>query len=258
MFAIENKRSLCYISCYMNEQILLGKWTIKSLELLLKEASDIPHSGKRIDFLSRQLLGTKYKEATLIGDADKPEVLVINLEAVDCLTLIEYIEAMRRSISFDEFRENLMRVRYHSGLPEFKNRNHFFTDWNAFNSDMISDVTKHIAAGKSKDVSKRLNEKDDGSFFLPGIQCRLREVTYIQTIDLDDTILARLGTGDYVGIYSKTNGLDVSHTGIIVKQDNSIYMRHASSVKKHMKVLDEELMDYLQGKPGIIVLRPGE
>ena len=242
----------------MNEQIILGEWTRESLDLLFKEAADIAHPGKRIDFLSKQFLGTKYKEATLTGDADTPEVFVINLEALDCLTFIEYIEAMRRSVSFDEFRENLMRVRYRSGLLAFKNRNHFFTDWKAFNSDMIADVTKSIAAGKSKDVSKRLNEKNDGSFFLPGIQCRLREITYIQTVNLDESILANLEIGDYLGIYSKMDGLDVSHTGIIVKQNNAVYLRHASSAKKHMEVLDEELMDYLKSKPGIIVLRPGD
>ena len=242
----------------MNEQIILGEWTRESLDIIFKEAADIAHPGKRIDFLSKQFLGTKYKEATLIGDANTQEVFVINFDALDCLTFIEYIEAMRRSVSFDEFRENLMRVRYRSGLLAFKNRNHFFTDWKAFNSDMIADVTKSIAAGKSKDVSKRLNEKNDVSFFLPGIQCRLREITYIQTVNLDETILAKLKIGDYVGIYSKMDGLDVSHTGIIVKQNNAVYLRHASSAKKHMKVLDEELMDYLKIKPGIIVLRPGE
>ena len=242
----------------MNEQIILGKWTPESLDLLFKEASDIPHPGRRIDFLSGQFLGTKYKEATLTGDTVTPEAFVINLQAVDCLTFIEYIEAMRRSVSFDEFRENLMMVRYRSGLPAFRNRNHFFTDWKAFNSNMIMDVTKSIAAGKSKDVSKRLNEKQDGSLFLPGIQCRLREVTYIKTVDLDETILAKLETGDYAGIYSKTDGLDVSHTGIIIKQDNSVYIRHASSLKQNMKVIDEKLMDHLKSKPGIIVLRPGD
>ncbi|HDN94712.1 MAG TPA: DUF1460 domain-containing protein, partial [Nitrospirae bacterium] len=77
----------------MNAQIILGKWTDNSLDLFLKEAADIRHPGKRIDFLSKQFLDTKYTEATLTGDADTPEVLVINLEAVDCLTFIEYIEA---------------------------------------------------------------------------------------------------------------------------------------------------------------------
>ena len=256
MFTIENKRPLCYISWYMNEQIILGKWTRESLGLLLKEAADIPDPGKRIDFLSKQFLGTKYKEATLTGDADTPEVFVINLEALDCLTYIEYIEAMRRSASFAEFIDNLKKVRYRTILPSFMERNHFFTDWKAFNSDMISDVTNDISDGKSKYVSKRLNEKHDGSFFLPGIQCRLREVTYIQTLNMDDTLIEKLETGDYVGIYSKTDGLDVSHTGIIIKQDGSVFMRHASSANKNLKVLDEELMGYMKSKPGIIILRP--
>ena len=242
----------------MNEQTILGKWTSGSLDLLFKEAADIPHTGKRIDFLSGHFLGTRYKEATLSGDADTQEIFVINLDTVDCLTFIEYIEAMRRSVSFEGFRENLMKVRYRSGMVAFRNRNHFFTDWKAFNLDMIKDVTKHIASGKSKNVSKRLNEKDDGSLFLPGIQCRLREVTYIPTTDLDKAVLAGLETGDYIGIYSKMDGLDVSHTGIIIRDGDSVHLRHASSVKKNMKVLDEELMDYLQGKPGIIVLRPGD
>lgn len=242
----------------MNEQIILGKWTRKSLDILFKEAADIADPGKRIDLLSKQFLGTKYKEATLTGDADTPEVFVINLEALDCLTFIEYIEAMRRSASFAEFIDNLKKVRYCSGLPAFKDRNHFFTDWKEFNSGMINDVTKEISDGRSKDVSKRLNEKHDGSFFLPGIQCKLREVTYIQTVNLDETMLAKLETGDYIGIYSKTDGLDISHTGIIIKQNNAVYLRHASSLKKQMKVLDEELMEYLKSKPGIIVLRPGD
>lgn len=242
----------------MNEQITLGSWTAGTLDTLLKEASDIPAPGERIAFLSKQFLGTAYKEATLIGNADTPEKFVINLEAVDCLTFIEYIEAMRRSRSFEEFKENLMRVRYREGMPAFRNRNHFFTDWKAFNSDMIKDVTKAVSEGKSKDVSKRLNEKHDGTFFLPGIQCRLREVTYIQTINLDEAILAKLRTGDYVGIYSKDDGLDVSHTGIIIKGDDDVLLRHASSLKKNMKVVDEKLMGYLKAKPGIIVLRPAE
>ena len=56
----------------------------------------------------------------------------------------------------------------------FKKRNHFFTDWIAFSSDFIVDLTKQIGVGKCKDVSKRLNEKEDGTYFLPGVDCRLQ------------------------------------------------------------------------------------
>lgn len=240
----------------MQEKIILGIWTEDKIDSLLDEASAIRETGLRIDFLSKQFLDTKYKESTLIGNANNREVFVIDLEGVDCLTFIEYIEAMRRSKSFAEFNENLMRVRYRSGLVAFQNRNHFFTDWKAFNSAFIVDVTSHIGGEKRKEVSKRLNEKHDGSFFVPGVSCRLREVVYIQSIYVDHNLTEKLETGDYIGIYSKQDGLDVSHTGIIIKGQKTVNFRHASSVKKNMKVVDEDLVSYLKAKPGIIVFRP--
>lgn len=242
----------------MREHIILGKWREDKIDHLLNESSKITASGQRIGFLSEHFLKTRYKESTLSGDMDTPEVFVINLDGVDCLTFIEYIEAMRRSGSFDEFRKNLRKVRYRGGMIAFKTRNHFFTDWRAFNSDMVVDVTKYISSGRSRDVSKRLNERRDGTFFLPGVSCRLREVTYIPAIHVDERVIDKLRTGDYIGIYSKTEGLDVSHVGIIIRGKETVKLRHASSVKKCMKVVDENFRDYLEAKPGIIVLRVRE
>lgn len=238
------------------EQILLGKWTKEQLDLTLIEALKINDAGSRIDFLSQHFLDTRYKESTLIGNISTPEILVINLEEVDCFTFIDYIEAMRRSGSYIEFRKNLVNVRYRSGEIDYKNRNHFFTDWKAFNTEFIVDVTPHIGAGKTKSVSKRLNEKDDGTLFLPGIPCRPGEIEYIQTILSDDTVMAGLKTGDYVGIYSEIEGLDVSHVGIIIRQGDSVSIRHASSIIKQQKVLDEDFKNYIANKPGFVVLRP--
>jgi hypothetical protein len=232
------------ITGLMMEHVLLGRWTEKRLDQILVKASAINDPGSRIDFLSKQFLNTSYKESTLIGDISTDEVLVINLEGLDCFTYIDYIEAMRRSRSYLEFRKNLVTVRYKGGETAYKNRNHFFTDWKAFNSNFIIDVTEHIGAGKTKSVSKRLNDKDDGTLFLPGISCRHKAV------------VAKFKTGDYVGIYSKIQGLDVSHVGIIIRQDDTVSMRHASSVKKHRKVIDEDFKYYIGNKPGFVVLRP--
>ena len=244
------------ITGLMMEHVLLGRWTEKRLDQILVKASAINDPGSRIDFLSKQFLNTRYKESTLIGDINTDEVLVINFEGLDCFSYIDYIEAMRRSKSYPEFRKYLVNVRYRCGETAYKNRNHFFTDWKAFNSDFIIDVTEHIGAGKTKSVSKRLNDKDDGTLFLPGISCRLREVVYIRTILFDKAIVEKFKTGDYVGIYSKIQGLDVSHVGIIIRQGDTVSMRHASSVKKHRKVIDEDFKYYIGNKPGFVVLRP--
>ena len=240
----------------MKEQILSGKWSEEKLNDLLREASSINGPGKRIDFLSGQFLDTKYQESTLIGNADTEEVFVINLEGLDCFTFLDYIEAMRKSVSFSEFRVNLTKVRYRSGEITFESRNHFFTDWKAFGSGLIVDVTKQITSSKSRDIIKRLNEKSDKTFFIPGITCSSREVTYIRSIDVDDSILENLKTGDYIGIYSELDGLDVSHVGIFIRGREKVSLRHASSAEKYKKVIDEDFKSYLQNKPGIIVFRP--
>ncbi|MBI5740254.1 MAG: DUF1460 domain-containing protein [Nitrospirae bacterium] len=240
----------------MNERILLGKWTEEKLDDLLKESPSARNAGKRIDFLSRQFIGVAYKEATLAGGADTPEVFVINLERVDCFTFLDYIEAMRISGSFPEFRENLKKVRYRSGKITYETRNHFFTDWREHNPDLIEDVTGHAGGGKGRNVMKMLNLRDDGTFYLPGVPRSEREIVHVPVEDVDDTVIQKLRTGDYIGIYSEKQGLDVSHVGIIVKESykDKVKFRHASSAKR--KVIDEDFIKYIAGKPGIIVLRP--
>ncbi|RJQ20540.1 MAG: DUF1460 domain-containing protein [Nitrospiraceae bacterium] len=240
----------------MRERIQLGKWTEEGIDHLLKEASAISDTGTRIDFLSGQFLNTPYMDATLIGDASVPEVFVVNLAGVDCFTFLDYIEAMRISRSFAEFKNNLREVRYRSVKIAYENRNHFFTDWREFNSDLIEDVTEKVSTGKSRHVNKMLNMKDDGTYFLPGIPARDREITYIPSDLLDDAVIVNLKTGDYAGMYSENSGLDVSHVGILIKEKEKIKFRHASSSSSHRKVVDEEFRKYISDKPGVVVYRP--
>ncbi len=236
--------------------IVLGRWTQDRLNNLMRESLDITDAGERIKFLSRFFLGVDYKGSTLIGDADSPEFFVINLDKVDCFTFIDYIEAMRISVSFPEFKENLQKVRYREGKIEFENRNHFFTDWIDFNDNLITDVTDQVSDQRAESITKTLNLKEDGSFFINGIQPRERKISYIPSDVLDERVISNLKTGDYAGIYSNFHGLDVSHVGIVIKEGNNIYIRHACSDKKHRKVLDQDLNEYMTHKPGLIVLRP--
>lgn len=233
--------------------IHLDKWTEESMDSILREASGIEDTGERIDFLSKQFLETPYKESTLAGDSNTPEIFVINLEAVDCFTFIDYIEAMRLSASLSDFKETLKKVRYQSGEVAYKNRNHFFTDWIESNPGFVSDATGLIGGEKTHSIIKMLNQKGDGAYFLEGIQPKQRELKYIPSVNIDDSVIENLKTGDYIGIYSDTPGLDVSHVGIFIKYGHGIFLRHASSVTK--KVLDEDFKSYITGKPGIIVLR---
>jgi hypothetical protein len=241
-----------------NVLVDLGGWTEAELEKTMSEAFLIEDAGSRIAFLSGFFLGLKYRESTLIGDNNTAEVFVINLSEVDCFTFIDYIEAMRLSDSFKRFLENLRKVRYRDSIVDYVNRKHFFTDWAEYEPAFVEDVTTQLGGGRDKNTVKMLNLKEDGTLYLPGIRPYHRSVNFIPSENIDDSVLQALKTGDYTGIYSSKQGLDVSHVGIIIKDEDSIVLRHASSDRRYRKVIDQDLKEYIEEKPGLIILRPGD
>jgi N-acetylmuramoyl-L-alanine amidase-like len=233
-----------------------GRWSAEALDEFIRASSVIAEAGDRIAFLSRKFLGTSYRESTLIGDETIPEVLVINLEGMDCFTFIDYIEAMRLSGSFREFTEKLKKVRYRAGEVAFLTRNHFFSDWTQYNRDFVLDVTEVIGEENAEKTKKILNRKGDGTEFVRGLPSVERVITHIPSEAVAPAIIGRLKTGDYMGIYSSLAGLDVSHVGIIIREGETISLRHASTA--HHSVVDEDLPAYIARTPGVVVLRPRE
>jgi len=236
-------------------RVLLGKWSRQDLGDMLAAAEKISPAGRRVAFLSAQFLGIPYRESTLTGGVSTPEVFTVNLEAVDCFTYLDYVEAMRQSDSFKSFKQRLRVIRYRGGNAGYETRNHFFTDWTQRNS-RVCDVTADIGRQHVRHVRKRLNDRGDGTYFLPGISPEERDIAYIPRKEIDIEIIRRLRTGDYIGIYAKTRGLDVSHVGILIKRRRTVCFRHACSLPSQRKVIDQDFRAYITGKPGIIVLRP--
>jgi hypothetical protein len=73
---------------------------------------------------------------------------------------------------------------------------------------------------------------------------------------LNESILQKLKTGDYVGIYTDNPGLDVTHVGIIIKNKGTVCLRHASSLPQLRKVVDQDFKAYMAERTGFLVLRP--
>ncbi len=238
------------------EKINLGSWTEPELDALMQQKSKKSRASEQIDFLSAQLLGTPYVGHTLTGDIDTPEVFTIDLEGMDCFTYIDYVEAMRVSDTYPDFKDNLQEIRYRGGVIDFQNRNHFFTDWPVDNPENVKDVTHDIGGDKALSVKKTLNVKKDGSKYLPGIPANERTFYYVPSEAIDGGFVSKLDTGDYVGIYTDLPGLDVTHTGIVIKKNGRTFLRHASSRKVNYRVVDEDLLEYIQNKPGLVVFRP--
>ena len=246
--------SISAVSEQDSDIIILGKWSEGKIDRVIQSKPQTRPA--QIDYISGQFLGTPYQPNTLTGDINTPEVFTVNLKGVDCFTYIDYVEAMRLSSIGEEFEFNLKDLRYKDGNVSFQNRNHFFTDWSTTNKKNIYDVTYEIGGENAVPVNKSLNLKDDGTTFLPGVPVVPRTFYYIPSSDVNEEIVEKLQTGDYVGMYTEIDGLDVTHTGIIIKNDKGVLLRHASSKKSNMRVVDEDFTEYIKNVPGIVVYRP--
>lgn len=228
-----------------------GRLGATGWDRMLALSQGLSTPSERIASLSQAFLGTPYTAGTLVGSAEESERLVIALSAVDCFTLLDYVEALRRSASVQELPAQLTRVRYRNGRIAYGTRRHFFSDWCELPG--LHDVTTEVGGESVRQVHKILNLRQDGRLWLSGIETKTRTVRYIPASAIDTQVLSRLQNGDYVGIYSEAAGLDVSHTGIVVRHKGEIHLRHASS--RCGEVVDERLVEYLRRRPGLVVLR---
>ena len=245
-------------SCATPEQksFDLGHWNQEKIKLLQNEVREIPDPGEKVSLISAAFLKTPYRPSTLIGSSEINEIFVLRLDGVDCFTFLDYVEALRRSTDFKTFEEMLRQVRYDNGDVAFLHRHHFFSAWGNSPLAPLRDVTAQIGREKTRWTVKQLNQKSPGKLFLPGYPVRKQVVAFIPGEAIDKSTLSRLHSGDYIGIYSTHPGLDVSHTGIVIKKGETVFFRHASSKWLRKKVRDEELFPYLGGRKGLIIYRP--
>jgi len=242
------------ISFELKENIHLGEFNIANLNSILKKADKMADSNTKIKFISAMFKGISYKKNTL-SSSNSQETLIVNLEGMDCFTYLDYIEAFRRSVSFSDFLINLKAVRYKKGKVHYFTRNHFFTNWQLSNKDYIEDVTSKIGAYKTRMVTKFLNKKKNGHLYIPKIMITKVSRTFIPSRLIDKNIISKLKNGDYIGIYSRKLGLDVSHVGILIKHHGKFLFRHASSLNRYKKVIDSDFLKYISTQTGIVVFR---
>lgn len=237
--------------------IEIDKNTEQKLDKIISTKVISNQHAERSDMLneiSASFLNTPYRADTLVGSPTIPEELVVNFNGVDCFTLLDYIQAISHSTDKHTFLENLKKTRYIDSNVSYLKRKHFFSDWFANSPQNANDVTNKISDNYIT-VTKHLNLKSDGSKFIPDLNIIERRINYIPSDKVNLHTLQKLKTGDYIGIYSKLDGLDVSHVGMVIKKGEQVFYRNASSLTKNMKVVDIPLLDYIRSRPGIIVLR---
>lgn len=238
--------------------VMMDSTTGQKLDTLLTISAMTPADagpGERQASISDAFLGTPYRAGTLIGSVSQNEMLVVNFNAVDCLTLLEYLHALSHSADRESFLQNLIATRYKNGQVAFAQRKHFFSDWYSSAPQNAVDITASLSTN-TLSVTKNLNQKDDGTAWLPGVPVVARTITWLPTAQVDDQALNRIQDGDLIGIYTPKGGLDVTHAGIAIHKNGKVWFRNASFLSRNMKVVDTPLRSYLQRYPGIVVLRP--
>jgi len=220
-------------------------------------------------------LGTPYVEKTLeIGET---ESLVVNLRGLDCTTFVENVLAFtlllkNQQNDFIDFAKNLETVRYRNEqLNGYPSRLHYFTDWIRTNEQkgLVKDITTELGGisiekpinfmGTHRELYPFLtNDANYQRILETEAELAKETLCYVPQVDIHKQE-GKIQSGDIIALATSIKGLDVTHTGIAIKQPNGrIHLLHAS-ISGAVKITEEPLVDYLKkikSNIGIIVARP--
>lgn len=239
--------------------------TIVINKLLMQgHKSGINEANALIEFYARQLLGTPYVAHTLEADE---EVLTINIHELDCLTFIETLYALTRATlngrySWRDFAANIENVRYRGGeMGDYSSRIHYISEWIIDNNVrgnlvevtpdlphvdyMIKNIdymTHHTGSYRQLKNDSVMVEK------IRRFELRNHRFPYLKRSWLNDkAVKAALRSGDFVSLVTKTEGLDVSHNGIIIVDDKGDpYLLDASMSGGKVMLEGKPLFKYLE------------
>ena len=129
----------------------------KRVDKLIVEAHVYPTVSRRIDFISAALRGTAYRGYTLIGGPRQPEKFVVRDDVFDCVTYLETVLAAAIARKPEEFDGVLRKIRYHNGVVEWRERNHYFFQWCQHNVE--NGLFRWLAIDGAIDIHKTVDSQ---------------------------------------------------------------------------------------------------
>jgi hypothetical protein len=208
-----------------------------SIARLIKESRTLPEAqasvAERMDFISRALLGIRYRANTLIGGPRRPEQFVVRDDAFDCVTFCEFVLAAAIARDYGEFQTVLRTIRYEHGKVVWAERNHYFAEW--CRRAVENGICGLVAMPDAVTIEKAVQWGNQGR----------RQVSII---GIPPTALLASGellaNGDIIGFVSRRPNLDFFHTGlVIIDDDGALLLRHAAQSRR--RVGDEPLDRFL-------------
>jgi hypothetical protein len=219
------------------------------IERLIYQARAYPQISQRIDFISAALRGTRYLGYTLIGGPRRPEKFVVRDDGFDCVTYCETVLAAADARSLGDFETVLKKIRYHNGVVEWRERNHYFFEWCQRNVE--NGICRWIAMDGAVEIKKTVDSQK-------GLSKRRFAMRVIpRAVFLANKPM--LERGDIVGFVSHQPDLDYFHTGFVAfARNGTLLLRHASG--SHHRVVDERMESFLArySVRYVTLLRPQE
>ena len=142
------KKALLFICCFLCLQVFAQNApvsysredslrVVELLELGAKEYKSFPLGediGEAVLFYARQFMNRPYVAHTL-EIKDRAEHLAVNLQSLDCLTLVENVCALTLTTvhggkKWEDYLRWLQTLRYEGGkIDGYSSRNHYFSQW---------------------------------------------------------------------------------------------------------------------------------
>lgn len=234
--------------------------------------------GEVIVEIGKSFLGTDYRAHAL--EVPGEERLVVNMRGLDCVSFCENAVVLARCIkknamTFDDYKKELQRLRYRGGvIDRYPSRLHYFTDYiyDGERKGVWHNVTEALGGKRYRKTINFMSTHPEAYRQLrenPGFvetirkqeaEISRREHWYIPKAELR-AVEAKVENGDILAITTNVEGLDVSHTGVAVRQRSRLYMMHAPDVGYKVTVTELQLAEYLaknRRQTGVIVARPLE
>lgn len=228
--------------------------------------------------VGKTFLGTEYVANAL--EMPGEERLVVNMRGLDCVSFYENALVIARCIkknkmTFEDYKKELQFIRYRGGIIDgYPSRLHYTSDY-IYDNDrkgVWKNVTKDLGGisfvktlnfmSTHPDKYRQIRESEKVKAMILAMEQEIskRTMFYIPKNRVA-AISGKLREGDIIGTTTDIEGIDTSHTGILIREDGKLHFMHAPLSGKKVQISDLEFHDYLASnkrQTGIMVARPLE
>ncbi|MBF8248880.1 MAG: DUF1460 domain-containing protein [Bacteroidetes bacterium] len=234
--------------------------------------------GDGVVEIGKTFVGTEY--AANILEVPGEERLVVNMSGLDCVTFYENALVLARcmkknKMTFDDYKNELQFIRYRGGvINQYPSRLHYTSDYMFDNEKkkVWKNITKDIGGVRYKKAVNFMSTHPDSyrqirenPGFLKAIQEQEKEINSREMYHIPKHLVSgisdKLNNGDIIGITTDMEGLDTSHTGVVMRENGAAYFLHAPLAGRKVTISEKPLAGYLAGNKkqiGIMVARPLE